>query len=353
MTRSVAALFVALIASAEVITSAQSPAPMWTPVIEYRQVLALPSGDQATKTGAVPLPLGGQPVTFGVMTSPDLCGTGGPTEELAVDVALLSVDGRGVRAQVSSRFVKSATANAPTPWSQVITFKEGDEITLETMRANADGPCHARNLTIRAKIVLKANDPVAQAARYVADLWLVHDTGVGQSGVGSRRSLSVAINLSSAGPTAFAFAPLGFELPQLSPHQGDLQLCIDLSGSLRARLRPDGMIDLDVSTTRMFALRHPADDPGPTRGSMGTKTLTLKEDETVAMDLPIGNGVIMHALTPDARFSVNTGARPGAAAAETPRPTVSVKDDRMTVDFEQFFKGQKTQLLVRLRKARE
>lgn len=353
MTRTAAALFTALIASAEVITSAQSPASTWTPVIEYRQVLAMPSGDQATKTGSVPLPIGGQPVTFGVMTSPDLCGTGGPTEELKVDVAFLSLDSRGVRAQVSSRFVKSTTATTPTPWSQVITFKEGEEITLETMRANSDGPCHARNLTIRAKIVLKTNDPVAQAARYVADLWFVHDTGVGASGVGTRRTLSTVVNLSSAGPTTFVFGPLGFELPQLSPNQGDLQLCIDLSGSLRARLRPDGLIDLDVSTTRMFALRHPADDPGPTRGSMGTKTLTLKEDETVAMDLPIGNGVMMHALTPDARFSVNTGAQSGAPAPQTPRPAVSVKDDRMTIDFESFFKGQKTQLLVRLRKARE
>ena len=162
-----------------------------------------------------------------------------------------------------------------------------------------------------------------------------------------------ALNLSSSGPTAFSFAPLGFELPALSPNQGDLQLYIDLSGSLRPRVRPDGLIDVDVSTTRMFALRHPADDPGPTRGSMGTKTLTMKEDETVAIDLPIGNGVMMQALTPDARFSVNAGARSGGAPAPATRPAVSVKDDRMTVVFEEFFKGQKTQLLIRLRKARE
>ena len=353
MTRMHAALLVTfLLSGAGIVTSAQSP--NWTPVIEYRVVQATPNGDKTATSDSFALPLGGQPITFGIQASADLCGTGGLTDELKVSVAFMSSDSSGIRAKVSSQFVRSA-GTPPAPWSQAITFKEGEEITLETMRATADGPCHIRNQTIRAKIVLRATDPAAQAARYVADVWLVHDSGVGENATGTRRSQSVAINLSGSGPTSFAFEPLAFALPPLSPNQGDLQLYLDLSGSLRARVRPDGQIDVDVATARSFALRHPADDRGPIRGSSGRKTVTLKEDETVALDLPTGTGLMTHALTPEAKFDVGVGIRAGGSntTGPAPRAAVSVKDDRMTVVFEEFFKGQKTQLLIRLRKARE
>lgn len=364
MSRMQAVLLVALLFATGIVASAQSP--VWTPVIEYRVVQATPTGDKTATSGSLPLPPGGQPVTFTTRSSGDLCGTGGGSGEglsqrpvmdnvLKVSVAFMSNDSSGVRARVSSQFERTASGTPPAPWSQVITFKEGEEVTLETMRATVDGPCHIRNQSIVAKVVLRASDPAAQSAKYVADVWLVHDAGVGTDGTGRRRSQAMAINLSGGGPTPFTFEPLGFELPPVSSNQGDLQLYLDLTGSLRPRVRPDGLIDLDVSTTRGFALRHPADDRGPVRGGGGNKTVTLKEDETVAVDLPIGNGVMMHALTPDAKFNVGMGVRAGGAPTAAPPNSrgVSVKDDRMTVIFEEFFKGQKTQLVIRLRKARE
>lgn len=356
------AVLTAFIAGAGTLVSAQTP--IWTPVLEYRVVAASPNGDRTTTSGSSALPLGGQPATFVTRSSADLCTTGGgggvgaaqaPATDnvLNITAAFLASDSNGVRVKVTSQFERTA-GTLPAPWSQTITFKEGEEVTLETMRASIDGPCHVRNLTIRAKVVLRASDPAAQAARYVADVWLVHDTGVGDNGTGSRRTQSVAVSLSGNGPTPFAFAPLAFALPVLSPNQGDLQLYVDLSGSLRPRVRADGQIDIDVATTRSFALRHPSDEPGLARGAGGMKTLTVKEDETVAIDLPAGTGMMMHALTPDSKFNVGAGVRAGAAGATPPvNAAVSVKNDRMTVVFEEFFKGHKTQILIRLRKVRE
>jgi hypothetical protein len=339
------------------VMSAQGPG--WAPVLEVRADLAGPTGDRTATSGSWPL-VAGQPVSSAIVASSDLCSLGGgqegPSRSSRAEnlwrftASLVSADAKGYRIRFNSQFEHFAAGAPPAPSTDELVLKEGGDVTLETLRATTDGPCHIRNVTIRVRVVLRAVDPVAQAARYAADVWLIHTDAAGVE-----RRQHVALTLDGTGPTPLTFEPLGFPLPLLNPNQGDLEAFLQLAGSLRARVRPDGQIDVDVATIRSLALRHPSDAPHDVRGASGMKTLTVKEDEAVAIDLPAATGMAILALTPEARFDVGAGVRSGATPGPPPSstPAVSVVNDRMTIVFDEFFKGHKTQLLIRLRKARE
>lgn len=357
-----AVLISAVIAGAGTAISAQSPG--WTPVLEFRAVAAAADGDKTVTSNSWPLVVNGQPVTTTTIASSTLCSTGGGTDEFArrspnadtiwkFSATLEGVDGSGYRLRVTSQFDRYAAGATPAPWTQPLVLKEGEEVTIDTIRAASDGPCHIRNLTMRARVVLRATNPAAQAARYTADAWLVHTDPAG-----TERRQHVTLSLDGSGPVPFTFEPIGFALPQLNPHQGDLQAFLALSGILRARTRPDGGIDVDVDTVRPLGLFRPSEGNGKFRaGAGGHKTLTLKDDETVAIDLPApASGYSTMALTPEAKFNVGAGVRatgPGTAAAPASTTAVTVKGDVLTLNTALFFKDHKTQLLIRLRKARD
>ena len=365
-----------LISGTSTLVAAQSPG--WTPVLELRVVAAAPDGDRTTTSNSWPLEANGQPVTNTIVASSTLCSTGGGNDDIALrspqpdniwkfSAALEGVDSKGYRVRVTSQFDRLAAGAVPAPWTQQFVFREGEEVTIDTIRAASDGPCHIRTLTMRARLLLRATDPAAQAARYTADVWLVH-TDV----AGAERRQHIVLNLDGSGPTSFLFNSVGFALPQLSPLQGDLEAFIQVGGALRARARVDGLIDLDVDTARQIGLHHPStmnDRPFPR--ARGQKNLTLKNDETVAIDLPIPSGYSMLALTAAARFNVGVGTRAGAGGVavgaiatgatgaggstqpSAPTVAVEVKNDVMRFNTGLFFKGHKAQLLIRLHKTRE
>lgn len=358
------AVTLSAIAASGVLMHAQSIAnAVWTPTLEFRVVAASPEGDKTTMADSWPLEMNGQSITRTVFSSADLCQAGGSNSELPqsaqgdnlwrVSAALLGSDASGTRVRLTSTFDRFAAGAVPPSWSQILTFKEGDELTLETLRATSDGPCHRRNLTMRARVVLRPTTAAAQEARYQADAWLVHTDPTG-----TERRQRLTLTLDASGPAAFRFDALPFALPQLNSNQGDLEAFIQVKGSLRAKIRPDGNIDLEVTTMRPFGLRHPSDPMAQERpGAQGNKTLVIKPEETIAIDLPLPNGVLSQALTPEARFNVGGGVRAGGAPAATaPQPStdpVTVKNDVMRIMSGPFFKNHKLQLVLQLHKTRD
>lgn len=348
-----------IVAATAVMTAQISPG--WTPVLELRIVSASPSGDRISASNSWKLVGDADPIAATLATSSTLCYVfnGGQTMELppsATDnVWKLSgtfegIEGNVYRIRMTSQFTRLSSAPLPAPSTQLVSLKEGDEVTLDTIRAAEDGPCHVRNLLMRARVVMRANDAATQAARYTADVWLVHDDGVG-----AERRQHIAVNVDGSDSTSFSFNSMGFQLPQLSPLQGNLEAFIQVGGALRARARSDGLIDLDVDTDRQIGLHDPSVvSQRPFPGARGHKSLTLKDDETIAIDLPVPNGYSMHALTP-VGVGGRLGARQGGAATANQPPSVAVevRNGSMVLRPELFFKTHRTQLLIRLHKTRE
>ena len=183
--------------------------------------------------------------------------------------------------RVTTGFTRLGGQPSSATTTQTLSLREGDHLTLDVLTGPASGNCQVRNVTIDARLVMQAADPALARARYSADLWLVHTDPSGQQ---RREHLITNVDGSAAAP--FMFSRLSFPLPFLDARQGNAEAFIQLTGALRARTHTDGLVDLDVDTNRIiFGAERPDQSssftPPPTR-----KTLTLKVDETTAIEFP-------------------------------------------------------------------
>ena len=119
----------------------------------------------------------------------------------------------------------------------------------------------------------------------------------------------------------------------------------------------DGLVDVDIDTNRaIFGLDRP-DKPYDSGLPAARKTLTLKADETTAIDFPPpSSGYAMLTLGDRGTTSgVGMGARAsGSPAAQVTewRDPLTVSRGQLVLNTSQFFRGHRTQLLVRLRRLR-
>lgn len=223
-------------------------------------------------------------------------------------------------------------------------------MTLDVLTAPVSAACQVHTVTINARLVLQATDPALARARYTADLWLVHTDPDGQE---QREHLIV--NVDGSGSLPFMFNRLSFPVPVLDPQQGNAEAFIQVTGALRTRPRTDGLVDVDVDTNRMvFGMDRP-DKPAGTFGTPTRKTLTLKADETTAIEFPPpSSGYVSLALGDPQGSGVAMGVRAGGAQGQPAAggPTVELRDGRLVLHTSRFFKGHRTQLLIRLRRLR-
>jgi hypothetical protein len=180
------------------------------------------------------------------------------------------------------------------------------------MTGPVSSACQVHTVTLDARLVLQPSDPAVTRARYSADLWLVHTDPGGQE---QREHLITTVD--GAAPASFVFSRLSFPVPMLDARQGNTEAFIQLAGALRARTRTDGLVDVDVDMNRpLFGADRP-DKPSNSPIPPARKTLTLKVDETTAIDFPPpGSGYVSLALG-DAQAGgtgrIVTGARAGGA----------------------------------------
>lgn len=342
----------------------------WAPALEFRVLASLPQGATANARADLKL-LKSEPIAVTVWTGASLCsvGIGGgrdPMPSTAVQDNIWKLAGEYLGEQagrhqvrVTAGFTRLAGRDSSGTTTQTLSLREGDNVVLDALSGPVGSGCPVHTVTVDARLVMQAVDPALARARYAADLWLVHASPDGQE---QREHL--VTNIDGSGPVPFMFNRLAFPVPQLDARQGNAEAVIQLTGALRARPRTDGLVDVDVETNRMiFGLEKP---DSPVRPALSTtrKTLTLKSDETTAIDFPPpGSGFASLALDPGDSIAVGVrGGRAGAIqvtpAGTSPqaRPAgtsaVEVKDGRLVLFTDRFFKGHRTQLLVTLRRLR-
>jgi len=169
-------------------------------------------------------------------------------------------------------------AGGPTPES--ITLREGERVLLDFADGTRPDWLCARNFAIELTAGL-AEDPGLAGRQIAYDVWLLHETPGGR-----RESRHLALTANQGGESAFQFPYqrlVAAAAPEGKGAEGELQ--IDVKGTLRGRVRPDGTVDLSLSTSRVLWYVSP-DGSGEHVGDGGEKILSVHPQETIRVDLP-------------------------------------------------------------------
>jgi hypothetical protein len=333
----------------------------WIPALEIRVQASSVQGTTTPASGTWKMVKGGEPLAKTVIFGPTLCavGIGGAeTQDAQFPIATIwKVNGeysgeQGGRhsARITSRFLRLNGQESSASATHPLSLREGDSVVLDALTNARDGSCQVRTVTIEARLVMVPDDPALAQARYTADLWFVHTAPDGQE---QREHLIANVDGSASMP--FMFRRLTFPVPMIDVRQGNAAAVIRLSGALRTRPRQDGAIDLDIETTRhIFSLEYPNRQASPSFPA-ARKTVTVRPDETTAIDFPVARGFIslMMPGSPSNSSGVAGGWASGSAGIthDAVGPPLAVVKDRLVLYPERFFKGHRTQLLIRLRRA--
>ena len=219
-----------------------------------------------------------------------------------------------------------------------LTLADGQRQAIDLAHGAAGSAgCNAASTLIEIGIGLQAEPKLAQAILQY-DLWLTHLAADGAKQI--RHFVGMGVQ---GADVAFAFVPLRLAVPQLVSNQTAYDVNVTVLGTLRGRLQADGHIALSVDTTRRDGLGLRGEEPDGWSGNSGVKWLELAPSEAVEIELPsIGGrssrpavaGVIPPPISGDTRIS----------------QPVTVADGRVTVDNALFFQGQRTSLVVQVRR---
>jgi hypothetical protein len=328
----------------------------WVPVLELRVLSATPQGTTPAASGDWTLGKDDKPIAATVWHGSTLCsiGIGGPETPPSAASAptlwkmsgeFLGEDAGRYSVRITSAFERLAGQGAPpAAATQTLSLGEGDAVTLDALRGQTEGSCQVRTASLEVRLVMRPVVAQLARARYAAELWLVHTSPNGEE-----RRERLVTNVDGSAAVPFMFNRLAFALPLVDPRQGDAYAFIDLAGTLRARARADGFVDLALNTQRMmFGLEDPA-RPRSASPVMRRKTLRVKNGETTAIEFPPpASG--FHMLAFGSGWIGMVAPRSGSGASGSAGPSVEVKDERLVLYTSRFFKGHRTQLIVRLQR---
>jgi hypothetical protein len=256
--------------------------------------------------------------------------------------------------QLKSQRVRSAgQSGSDAPSTQSLSLRDGGTLVLDLLRDPQQANCDVSSVAIEATLKVESDDPKLNQALYAADLWFVETDAQGQA-----HNQHVTTNVDALSAVPFRFSDVTFPLPKIDPRQLDFSAYIRVTGTLKARARPDGLIDVDVTALRLFGLSYPGSTnvAEPRAGGM-QRTVTAQENITVAIDIPQpGSGFVMAGV--DGRtFDIGGGVAVGAAnrtpSAKPMTPDgvpVFVNGDRFILNTSSFFKAFQTRILIRLRR---
>jgi len=288
--------------------------------------------------------------------NPDAFPNDGPATNLwRMTSEYLGQQGGRYQVRVTSGFTRVAGRETSAMTTQTFSLQEGDTVVLDTLSATPDTACDVHTMIFEARLVLRPADRSLERVRYSADLWLVHTEPSGQE-----RREHLVLSADGAHDVPFAFGRLAFPIPQVDPRQTTMEAVIRLSGSMRLRPRPDGQIDVDLSTNSfLFNLERPETPAPDFPFATVRKTVTLKEEETTAIEFP-PKGMASLALFDGRTQSASGGGGgtggfrvgPGGTTPTDASWVIEVKNNRVNLNLAPFFKDHRTQLLVTLKRAR-
>jgi hypothetical protein len=340
--------------------------PGWSPFLLVRAIPTHTEGMRSTVSSERRLAKDDSPSELQIFTTRGLCGVGtgnpdafpqnGPASNIwRMTSEYLGQQGSRYQVRVTSGFTRQAGRDTSTMTTQTFSLEEGDTVVLDALSAAPDTSCNVHTTIFEARLVLRPTDRSLERARYSADLWLVHTEPSGQE---RRQHMMLSADGTHAVP--FAFGRLAFPIPQVDPRQTTMEAVIRLTGTMRLRPRADGQVDVDLSTNSfLFSVERPENPRPDVPLATVRKTVTLKEDETTAIEFP-AKGVANLALfdgRPQSASASGGGVAgirvgPGGATATDANWVMEVRNNRVNLNLAPFFKDHRTQLLVTLKRMR-
>jgi hypothetical protein len=300
----------------------------------------------------------GQGVTSYVFASESLCGVGAARDGKLDDV--LKDQTRGYLWKVTRTGVSHVNGllTFDLEWSryddgspissasakQRLTLNEGTSYPIDMLRAASPGTCTAGAVIL--EIAASAIEAPAFADTVLQyDLWVTHQDGTGRK---QTRHFVVSAKQGTAG--AFEFPPFRFGIPRLTVDQYDLDLVTRVIGSIKGRLRENGTVDVELETRRVDRLEMANENKPAMARAGGRKTMTLRLDETVEVELPNGSGFSARGASPQTpTVSGKVGIAPRTTTMSS-ASAVALKDGMIIVSFREFFDDDRFSVLVRVRK---
>jgi hypothetical protein len=201
-----------------------------------------------------------------------------------------------------------------------VTLREGERVLLDFADRFPSGEALcAQSVAIEVTAEV-AEDPALAHRQIRYDLWLVHDAP-------GRPRASRQLELTTTHGQQATFQFPHQTLPVLAKptaHQPETALQVDVKGTLRGRVRPDGTLDVSLETHR--SLWYVSSHGGEHVGDGGQKFLHLGPQEIIRVDLP---GTTRNTMQPEryARdlsghsFALILRARPLESDAGDPAPS--------------------------------
>lgn len=297
-------------------------------------------------------------VTSYVFAASDLCGVGAALDEpatldelLALKVYVWKVTRTGVsHANGKLTFDLEWTRYDGGEYSpaaagrQRLTVSEGGSFPIDMVRTTRRGRCNTAGVMLEIEAgTIEVGAFADTMLRY--DLWLTHRDGIGQ-----KQTRHVVVSAKQGTLGSFEFAPFRFDVPKLAPDQYDFDLVTRVIGAVKGRLRENGTVDVALDTRRLDRLEMANENKPAVARAGGQKTMTLRLDETVEVELPNGSGFSARGASPQTpTVSGKVGIAPRTTTMSS-ASAVAFKDGMIIVSFREFFDDDRFSVLVRVRK---
>jgi len=170
-------------------------------------------------------------------------------------------------------------------------------------------------------------DPAVAGIKLDYDLWLEE-----QNAGGARTNRRVVLTGLQGEKVPYKFDPVSIRLDTQPGSDDHSPFKLNINGSIVGRLAQDGAIQVALSTRQIVSAQ------GGGGGYGGTKSFSLKEGETISVELPIQKGRI-------------TGVLAAGVNIVSPKAGVAISDGgHVTVDLEQYYTGTKVSLILTVRR---
>ncbi len=159
---------------------------------------------------------------------------------------------------------------------RTITLNEGEHHVLDFVSAPNARPGTCVNMMIHVEAAVR-DDPIAANTMLGYDLWLVDQDPGGRQ---ATRHMEMAGKHRET--ISFNFVPIGWSSGGVPVADGARpDILIDVGGTIKGRLLPDGSVQVTVTPTRIVRI-------GERTGMTGYReqVLTAKPGETIRMDIP-------------------------------------------------------------------
>lgn len=213
----------------------------------------------------------------------DLCATGSGEAQFSpgtivgwrVEGRLLSVDASGARVWVRwTRRVMEPSAVDASDLVREYEARLGEQwpLVIDLVRPRAGSSASCDGVVVKMWLELRDSHQLARSVLDY-DIWLVHREVDGREVVeraGGRGLQGKRID--------YLFKRQRYNASAMPDPGGSIE--VDLAGSVKGRVRPDGRIDLSVSANRTTTER------GAGSGEGGNKQATVADGETLELEMP-------------------------------------------------------------------